>query len=94
MSTHITLADAKARLSEVVGRVNGQHERFTVTVHGRPSAVVLAVEDLSALEETLEILAEEETMRRLRQSEKDVTRGDIETQDELARAMERRRAGR
>jgi prevent-host-death family protein len=46
------LADVKARLFELVGRVQAHHERVTVTVHGRPSAVLIAVEDLEALQET------------------------------------------
>ena len=49
MSETLSLAEVKAHLSELVGRVNGQHERVTVTVHGRPSAVLMAVEDLEAL---------------------------------------------
>lgn len=36
-----------------------------MTVHGRPSAVLLALEDLERLEETLEILRDPETMKRL-----------------------------
>jgi antitoxin YefM len=48
MSTTLSLAQAKSHLSEQVGRVTGQHERVTVTVHGRPSADLLAVDDLDA----------------------------------------------
>lgn len=36
--------------------MHDQHERVTVTVHGRPSAVLIAPEDLEALEETLAIM--------------------------------------
>ena len=47
-----SLAEAKAHLSELVARADNEHERFTETVHGRPTAVLLAVDDLDALEET------------------------------------------
>ena len=43
-----SLAEAKAHLSELVARVADQHERITVTVHGRPAAVLLAVDDLQS----------------------------------------------
>ena len=46
----MSLAEAKAHLSEVVNRVSSQHERVTVTVHGRPSAILLAPEDLERLD--------------------------------------------
>jgi len=50
MSEVRSLAQAKAHLSELVARVGDQHERITVTVHGRPAAVLLAVDDLESLE--------------------------------------------
>ena len=53
--TTLPLGDVKSHLSELVGRVHDHHERVTVTVHGRPSAVLIAPEDLERLEETLHI---------------------------------------
>ena len=52
MST-IPLTDAKARLNELVEETALTHERVTITRHGRPAAVLIAVEDLEAMEETL-----------------------------------------
>lgn len=52
----------RRHLSELVSRVHDHHERVTVTVHGRPSAVLLAVEDVEALEETIGILSDTEAM--------------------------------
>jgi antitoxin YefM len=54
------LADVKAHLSELVSRVDRQHDRVTVTVHGRPSAVLLSPDDLEALEETIAILSDDD----------------------------------
>jgi antitoxin YefM len=85
--TTVPLAEFKAHLSELVGRVNEQHERITVTVHGRPSAVLVAVEDLDALEETLQILADPQTMRRLADSDAELARGEVVSADELAAAL-------
>ena len=51
--TVLPLGDVKSHLSEIVGRVHDHHERVTVTVHGKPSAILIAPEDLEALEETL-----------------------------------------
>lgn len=44
--TVLPLGEVKSHLSELVGRVHDHHERVTVTVHGRPSAVLVAPEDL------------------------------------------------
>lgn len=84
------LAEVKAHLSELVGRVSSQHERLTVTVHGRPSAVLLAVEDLESLEETIAVLSDTDALRQLMQAEAEITRGEGETEEQLAEAMRRR----
>ena len=87
----MSLAEVKAHLSELVGRVNSQHERVTVTVHGKPSAVLIATEDLESLEETLALLSDPETLRRLSASDAELARGEGESEDQLARAMNERR---
>lgn len=92
MTTILPLGEVKAHLSELVGRVNDHHERITVTVHGRPSAVLVAVEDLEALEETVAILSNSATMQRLADSDAEIARGEIVSADDLAEAMRRRRS--
>ena len=91
MSTPLSLAEVKAHLSELVARVNGQHERVTVTVHGRPSAVLVSVEDLESLEETIAVLADSKAVQALVQSEAELARGEIVSADELAAAVAARR---
>ncbi len=86
----MSLAEVKAHLSEVVSRVSGQHERVTVTVHGTPSAVLVAPEDLESLEETLAILSDPDTMRRMATSDMDLAAGLGESEADLAAAMEHR----
>ena len=92
MPETLPLAEVKAHFSELVSRVDREHDRVTVTVHGKPTAILIAVEDLEALEETLEILSDPATMRRLRQAKREIARGEIVTQEQLTDAM--RRAGR
>ncbi len=91
MTETIPLAEVKAHLSELVARVQGQHERITVTVHGRPTAALVALDDLESLEETIAILSDTGAMRQLAESDAELARGDGETLAELAEAMRRRR---
>jgi antitoxin YefM len=92
MTETLPLTEVKAHLSELVGRVHSQHDRVTVTVHGRPSAVLLALDDLDSLEETIAILSDSETLRQLAASDAELARGEGETEKPLADAMRRRRA--
>ena len=72
---HVPLADAKNRLSEVVERLEREHGRVVITKHGRPAVVMLSLEDLESLEETLEILSDPRLMAEIRRAEKDVRAG-------------------
>jgi len=92
MSETLPLAEVKAHLSQLVNRVNTQHDRVTVTVHGRPSAVLLSVDDVEALEETIAILSDSHTLQQLAASDAELARGEGETEQTLAEAMRRRRA--
>ncbi|MGH3897730.1 MAG: type II toxin-antitoxin system Phd/YefM family antitoxin [Pseudonocardiaceae bacterium] len=83
----MSIADVKAHLSELVGKVQAHHERVTVTVHGRPSAVLIAVEDLEALQETLSVLSDPETLQRLIESDAELARGEVVGAEELAESM-------
>lgn len=91
MTTVMSLASLKAHLSELVARVRTQHERITVTVHGEPSAVLVATEDLEALEETIAILSDPETLGRLAASDAELARSEGESEADLYRAMAERR---
>jgi antitoxin YefM len=91
--TTLPLGEVKSHLSELVGRVHDHHERVTVTVHGRPSAVLVAVEDLERLEETLAILRDAGTMARLAESDAELARGESVSAAELAETMRRRSSG-
>lgn len=91
MSEMRSLADVKAHLSELVARVSSQHERFTVTVHGQPAAVLLAPDDLDSLEETIALLSDAAAMRTLAASDADIAAGNIETEADLFAAMTARR---
>jgi len=75
LSEHLSLADVKNRLSEVVDTLEREHGRVVVTKHGRPAAVMINVDDLESLEETLEILSTPALMAAVRAGEGDVAEG-------------------
>jgi prevent-host-death family protein len=83
MSETLPLSSVKAHLSELVDRVEGQHDRVVVTRNGRPAAVLISHEDLEGLEETLAALSDPDLMRQIRQSEAAVVEGDVVSLDDL-----------
>ncbi len=58
----IGVSEAKARLNELVREAHGTHERVHLTRNGRVEAVLMSIEDLTTLEETLAVLADPEAV--------------------------------
>lgn len=88
-SEQMPLADVKNRLSEVVDRLEREHGRVIITKHGHPAAIVMSVEDLESLEETLDIMDSAELLADIRQSLAEVAAGEAEilTKDEAQRLI-------
>jgi len=62
------LAEVKNRLSEVMDRLEREQGHVIITKHGRPAAVVISVEDLQSLEETLDIMNSAALLADIRES--------------------------
>ena len=78
VSEQMPLADVKNRLSEVVDRLEREHGRVVITKHGHPAAVVMSVEDLESLEETLDIMDSADLLADIRASLAEVGAGGAE----------------
>jgi antitoxin YefM len=68
IAEQMPLADVKNRLSEVVDRLEREHGRVVITKHGHPAAVVISVEDLESLEETLDVMGSAELLGDIREA--------------------------
>ncbi|MEP6814690.1 MAG: type II toxin-antitoxin system Phd/YefM family antitoxin [Marmoricola sp.] len=64
----MVLKDVKSQLSSVVDKVEREHDRVVITKHGRPAAVVLSVDDLESLEETVGVLSTPTLVTQIRES--------------------------
>ncbi|MCQ3807346.1 MAG: type II toxin-antitoxin system Phd/YefM family antitoxin [Acidimicrobiia bacterium] len=56
-------------------RVERQHDRIFVTRNGRPSFVLISPDDLESLEETLEIMRDQELVESLHRSLREAAEG-------------------
>lgn len=72
MSEQLPLAEVKNHFSEVVERLEREHGRVVITKHGHPAAVMLSVEDLESLEETLQVLSNSRLLAEIRDAHKDL----------------------
>jgi antitoxin YefM len=83
----VPFTEARARLTELLDDIETRHEHVVITRKGRPAAVVISTAEWEALEETLEILQDEETLAALRDSEEDVKAGRLFSLDEVRREL-------
>ncbi len=67
---------AKAQLSEIVDRVEREHQRLAVTRHGKTAAVLINSDDLASLEETVEIMRDPDLMASIHTSRREAQSGD------------------
>ncbi|MGA9876810.1 MAG: type II toxin-antitoxin system Phd/YefM family antitoxin [Solirubrobacteraceae bacterium] len=68
MSETLPLSSVKTHLSELVDRVEDQHDRVVDTRNGKPAAVLISQEDLESLEETLAIMSDASIMTQIQES--------------------------
>jgi antitoxin YefM len=92
MSEMMPLAKVKAHLSEVVDRVTASHERVSITRHGHREAVLIAADDLDALEDTLDILSSPDAVREIAEAREAAARGEGLDLAEVRRRYLSRRA--
>jgi prevent-host-death family protein len=83
------LADVKNRLSEVVDRLEREHGRVVITKHGHPAAVVMSVDDLESLEETLDVMDNAALLADIRESLAELSTTDpvVLTKEEALRLI-------
>jgi antitoxin YefM len=89
VSEQMPLADVKNHLSEVVDRLQREHGRVIITKHGRPAAVVISVDDLDSLEETLDIMDDATLLSDIRDSlaELSATEATVLTREDALRLI-------
>jgi antitoxin YefM len=89
VSEQMPLADVKNRLSEVVDRLEREHGRVIITRHGHPAAVVMSVEDLESLEETLDVMNSPALLGDIRESLAELDTDDVPvlTKDDALRLI-------
>ncbi len=87
----IPITEAKARIAELADRVARQHDHFTITRNGRADVMLISVAEYESLQETVDLLSDDEALADLRQSREDFAAGDTFSLDEVRVELEQRR---
>ena len=71
----MNITDARARLPELVKKVNASSDPIYITVKGEAKAIVMSVDEMESWQETMEILAIPGALESIREGEKDIKAG-------------------
>jgi prevent-host-death family protein len=88
----LPLADARARLSEIVTDAQRTHERYEITRNGRPAAVLLSSDDYESMRETIAVLSDSELVADIARGITEISTGDVLTADQLDALVRESRA--
>jgi antitoxin YefM len=81
------LRTVRDHLSEIVDRVEREHDRVVITKNGREAAVLLSAADLAELEETLSVLSDPQAMADIRAADAAYDKGEVIRGIEAVRAL-------
>lgn len=81
------MRDVRDHLSEVIDRVEHQHERVVVTRNGKPAAVILSLEDLAQMQKAIDVLSDPQALADIREADIAYARGDDVRGTDAARQL-------
>jgi antitoxin YefM len=85
----LPIIEARDRLTSLPEELAEEHVAIAVTRHGEPVLAILPWRLYESIRETLEILGDEELMATLRQSIKEVSKGQAVSWDHVRQELNR-----
>ena len=84
----ITLKELRPELPEVMNKIESKLDRYVITRHGKPLAVLMSVDEYESMAATIELLSDEAAMKRIKKAEKEIKAGKIIPMEESRRRIE------
>lgn len=91
MPKTVPVREFRSHLADLLDEVADRREHVTITRHGRPSAVVIPIDEYEALEETAEILSDDATLDAIRRGLDDLAAGEMIGLEEVREEQATRR---
>jgi antitoxin YefM len=85
----MSVSEAKDKLSTLVESVESTHDAVIITRHGKPAAVLISLEDLDSLQETLAWLSDPQHATEMAEAEADVKESRMLSLDEVRAQLKR-----
>jgi antitoxin YefM len=88
ISSAMTASDARANFYDLAKLASELSQRFIITLHGKPAVVIMSLEELEGMEETIDIMSDPELVESIRQGQKDYEEGKFFTLEEVEKELQ------
>ncbi len=89
MVNTITLKELRPELPEVIKYIDSRLDRYIVTKRGKPVAIMMSPDDYEGLLETIQILSNKDTARRIKKAKRQIREGKTVSLEALRRRIEK-----
>ncbi|HAH20129.1 MAG TPA: prevent-host-death protein [Candidatus Omnitrophica bacterium] len=89
MVNTITLKELRPELPAIIKKIDSRLDRYVVTRRGKPVAVMISPDDYEGLLETVEILSDKESVKRIKQAKQQIKEGRTVSLEELRLRIEK-----
>ncbi len=89
----ISVTKARSDFYDLVEQVSRKRKRIGITNKGETKAVLISLDELDSIEETLDILSDPNALKEIREAEKEYKKGNYYTLEEVMKEIELKRQG-
>ena len=84
---YISATDARKDFFNMIDRVKDSPSTVTISVKGKPEVVIMDKDEYDGWLETIDVLADEDLMRQIRQGEKDIKAGKFHDWEDVKKEL-------
>ena len=83
----LSITEVRNNLPSFVDGAKRKLDEYIITVNGSPAAVLMSIDELDSLKETLEIMSDKKLMRSIRQGENEVAGGNVHDWEDVKKEL-------
>lgn len=87
MTKNISLKKLRPSLPKIIKEIDSKMDRFIITKRGKPVVLMMSIDDYESLIETLDVLADKKLMKKIKQAEVDIQKGNLNTLEEVEKEL-------
>ena len=84
----LPVTQAREELTALVDNASRKMDEYVITVNGVPKAVLMSADEYESWQETMDILSDPKAIKDIKESEKQIARGEYVTLEQLKKDLD------